>query len=423
MGLAPPFSGYFNNLNRNSNGCYIRSEIWACLAPGHPEIAVKYAYEDGICDHSDEGLYGEIFSAAIQSAAFVETDIKKLIEIGLSYIPEESDMAKAICTVLDCYNSGVEWKECYRKLLFDFPSTFGTLCNIYYGCEKDEFPTGQAGYDAPCNVGLTVLGLMYGEGDFGRAICLASSCAEDSDCTAATIGALYGIMFGTKGIEPKWIEPIGDKIITLSINLADHDCDIPKTVTELTNRILRQTPLFLGPQWCDCLIEDAGYAIKTLDKGELHNTNVRRGAFDFDNFFDILSCQPFAARVQTTLFDAVLDYKGIPTIEPNGEKTFELRLQNQFLSQQFVNVRWYLPEGFAVSPSAYSCLPLEQYHGGIGRAHASYTLRAPEILTQPKYELLLELSVNGRHSKGYIPVTLINGPENPIPESSFNPKP
>ena len=73
-GLMPPISGWYKNHNKDSCGCFIRSELWACLAPGHPEIAVRYAYEDAICDHADEGMYGEIFCAALESAAFVEND-------------------------------------------------------------------------------------------------------------------------------------------------------------------------------------------------------------------------------------------------------------------------------------------------------------------------------------------------------------
>src|SRR5688572_25330341 len=52
LGLRPPVSGYFNNAFRDCMGCPIRSEIWACVAPGHPRIAAKYAYEDAICDHA-----------------------------------------------------------------------------------------------------------------------------------------------------------------------------------------------------------------------------------------------------------------------------------------------------------------------------------------------------------------------------------
>ena len=72
FGIAPPASGWYNNHNKDSCGCFIRSELWACLAPGQPDLAVKYAYEDAICDHADEGMYGELFCAAVQSAAFLK---------------------------------------------------------------------------------------------------------------------------------------------------------------------------------------------------------------------------------------------------------------------------------------------------------------------------------------------------------------
>ena len=64
-GLVPPLSGYVGNHYRNSNGSWILTEIWACLCPGHPELAVKYAYEDAIIDHSYEGVYAAVFLAAI----------------------------------------------------------------------------------------------------------------------------------------------------------------------------------------------------------------------------------------------------------------------------------------------------------------------------------------------------------------------
>ncbi len=46
-------------------------------------------------DHADDGLYAEIFCAAVESAAFSESDCRKLIDIGLSYIPEECGIALA----------------------------------------------------------------------------------------------------------------------------------------------------------------------------------------------------------------------------------------------------------------------------------------------------------------------------------------
>ena len=72
LGLQPPVSGGFVNHYKDSNGAWIRSELWACLMPGHPELAVRYAYQDAIVDHADEGVYAEVFTAALESAAFAE---------------------------------------------------------------------------------------------------------------------------------------------------------------------------------------------------------------------------------------------------------------------------------------------------------------------------------------------------------------
>ena len=101
-GIVPPMCGDVDNTYKNSNGCWIRSELWACLAPGHPEIATRYAFEDAIVDHANEGMYGEIFTSALQSAAFAESDREKLIDIGLSYSPEDCAVARAIRKTVEC---------------------------------------------------------------------------------------------------------------------------------------------------------------------------------------------------------------------------------------------------------------------------------------------------------------------------------
>jgi hypothetical protein len=87
-GLPPPLSGDYNNAWKHSNGAWIRSEIWACCTPGRPDLATKYAYYNAWVDHgTGEGAYAEIFTATVESAAFVEKDREKLIAIGLSCLP------------------------------------------------------------------------------------------------------------------------------------------------------------------------------------------------------------------------------------------------------------------------------------------------------------------------------------------------
>jgi len=67
-GLMPPVSGEFRNDKwKNSNGAWIRSEIWACLSPGNPYMAARFAREDACVDHGmAEGTFAEIFTASLE---------------------------------------------------------------------------------------------------------------------------------------------------------------------------------------------------------------------------------------------------------------------------------------------------------------------------------------------------------------------
>ena len=40
-GLMPPISGDYQNSWKDSNGAWIRTEIWACMAPGCPALAAN----------------------------------------------------------------------------------------------------------------------------------------------------------------------------------------------------------------------------------------------------------------------------------------------------------------------------------------------------------------------------------------------
>ena len=50
---------------------------------------------------------------------------------------------------------------------------------------------------------LNLYKLVQGEGDFEKSIAIALNCGEDTDCTCATMGAVYGILFGAKNIPEK----------------------------------------------------------------------------------------------------------------------------------------------------------------------------------------------------------------------------
>ncbi len=220
MGLLPPYSGeYKNDFWKHSNGAWIRTEIWACLFPGFPELAAQYAYHDACVDHGmGEGTYAAMFVAALESAAFFEKDIRKLLEVGLSFIPSDCRMAQAVNLVCDMYDRKENWTDTRNALV--------KLCEDL------------GWFMAPANVGFVILGLLYGEGDYKKSMLYAINCGDDTDCTGATIGSVMGIMGGMDCVPEDWAEYIGDSIVSVAI---DHSflrrCE---SVTELTDRVYKQ---------------------------------------------------------------------------------------------------------------------------------------------------------------------------------------
>ena len=192
MGIRPPHSGVYDNGFPNGLGAAIRSELWAFLAPGDPALAAGFAEEDACIDHAGEGIYAARFLAALESAAFVTADIRKIILSGLEQIPSGSRLAAAIGRALEISDPAGDWKEYRRRLLEEF------------GC--DNFT------DVVMNLPLIVMALLVGNGDFSRSVCIAAGCGKDADCLAATVGAVLGIL-DPDCIPEKWLAPIGDDCV------------------------------------------------------------------------------------------------------------------------------------------------------------------------------------------------------------------
>lgn len=405
MGLLPPFSGEYNNHNKNSCGSFIRSEIWACLTPGHPEKAVRLAYEDAIVDHAKEGVYAEIFCAAMQSAAFSECDIRNLIDIGLSYIPEKCDIAVAVNTAIECYEKGDDWKAARKKILKTVPGTFG----MYEGYEdrevEEDVPLGEPGYDAPSNIGLMIIGLLYGEGDFSKSICIAANCGEDADCTAGTIGSLMGIILGADKIPSKWLEPIGDEIKTISVDLTDADVKIPLTVSELTQRVCALMPVFMKEN-CDVLNEN-GVKLILREKDMLYSQDIKKGLFTYIKFADELQEHSLSIKKRNTILETVVDIKGGINIKDGEEKEIKLSFENLIRRQQWLNVKWHVPEEWTVYPARNTCVNIDQTHGGTSLSEKEYKI-VPNGVDAGKYDILLEIRSNGRISTLFIPIILFS---------------
>lgn len=330
-GLLPPISGYFNNWFKHCMGSPIRSEIWACIAPGLPDVAASYAYEDAIVDHAGgESVYGEMFNAAMQSAAFVTSDKEKLLEIGLSFIPENCETAKAIRNAIKAYKDGLNWKDARNFVL-----------------KESYSPIAQY---SPVNLGFQTIGLLYGE-DFGDAICKAVNCGYDTDCTGATVGALLGIILGKDGIPKKWVEPLSDRIATNSSWEGIKNVREPRDLDELTKRVCRIGKQIMALHG-NSIAGQACQAELTRLNG---NSIVLHGDMALtlepgERTRMLWSAPPTRVDFDLGTLTVSIDYVEGPAISTKEVRKVDIILRNATLTMFEAEVSLLFPEGWEVSP-------------------------------------------------------------------------
>ena len=52
------------------------------------------------------------------------------------------------------------------------------------------------------------MGLLYGGGDFGKSLEIATRCGQDSDCNPASAGGILGTILGYSKIPAKWTDAV-----------------------------------------------------------------------------------------------------------------------------------------------------------------------------------------------------------------------
>lgn len=228
-GVPPAACGTFENWFVSGMGSPIRSEIWACVCAGHPEHAAAYAALDASLDHGAEGIAGEMFLAVLQSLVLVDVPLAEALERGLAAIDSRTETARALALAFRLHREGRHEWDAYREIV------------AVHG--HDNFT------HAPLNLGLIGWALVYGEGDFDRSLLLGTNCGYDTDCTAATVGAILGMILGPDGIDTRWKTPIGEGVWLgpgiIGINSADTLGDLTARTVALAERFaaLKEKPL------------------------------------------------------------------------------------------------------------------------------------------------------------------------------------
>lgn len=324
VGLLPPLSGEFKNEAwKNSNGAWIRSEIWACLAPGYPEIAMKYAIMDASVDHGiSEGTIAEMFTAALESLAFCETDVRTVIDKALEYIPSDSRVFASVKLVISEYEKGTPWQDVRRKIV--------------------EFNKDLGWFQAPGNIAFAVLGLLYGEGDFLQSLIYAINCGDDTDCTGATVGAVLGILGGSAAIPGELSAYIGDRIITGSLDGSTGEVPFPTSCTELSERVIRLMPTVMLGNTIEVEFKDSESNELLLEtSGEPFAAQLYT-----EKFKRFLSRSPYSFDINEQGMCVTVELDGEPTIKRGEEKNIRVRFRNWTFMPQWLKIKVYAPNGW-----------------------------------------------------------------------------
>jgi ADP-ribosylglycohydrolase len=192
-GILPPESGWRRNPYREWIGAQIRADIYGYVTPGKPELAAELAWRDASLSHFRNGIYGEMFVAAMLAAAAVTDSVEEVIQQGLDQIPQKSRLAEKIKEVKNWKEEGISWELAIDRLHASYDETnFQDWCHV--------IP----------NAMIVCLALLFGEKDFEKSISIAVLSGLDTDCNGATVGSIAGMLLGAKALPKKWTDPLND---------------------------------------------------------------------------------------------------------------------------------------------------------------------------------------------------------------------
>jgi ADP-ribosylglycohydrolase len=200
-GITAPTSGSIaqnGNVIAEQIGSQIFIDGWAMVAPGDPERAVDLARRAASVSHDGEAIYGAQALAAMESLAFIENDLSKLLDVATRFIPRDSVIARLYADLREWYARDGDWRRTRKRIV----ATYGY---DRYGGNCHMVP----------NHALILLGLLYGADDFQQAMTIVNTSGWDTDCNAGNLGCLLGIRGGLPALEtgPDWRTPIADRLL------------------------------------------------------------------------------------------------------------------------------------------------------------------------------------------------------------------
>ncbi len=219
-------TGYLNP-STELIGAQIRTDVYGYVCPSNPEKAAEFAWRDAYLTHRMNGIYGAMWVAAMNAAAFTLLDMEAVIQAGLAQIPQKSRFNEAILQTMEWFHSDGDWRKTGHRIVEHYG------CNAWAGTINN----------ACCVTAALLYGWAEGTSSpaevYERTITIAVQLGYDTDCNAATAGSIIGIVLGANALPAKWVSPLNNTLKTCVAGFGEvHISDMAKRTYELS-RLLR----------------------------------------------------------------------------------------------------------------------------------------------------------------------------------------
>ncbi len=195
MNMLPPESASWCNGYREWIGAQIRADFFGYINPGDPMTAADMAWRDASISHVKNGIYGEMWVAAMLATAYVSDNMIEIIRGGLKTIPEKSRLTAAIEDVIAWFEAGLTCDEVMAKIANRWDENFPhDWCHTI------------------SNAQIVAAALLFGGDDLTKTLSIAVLPGFDTDCNGATAGSVLGIKLGAAKLPESWLAPMHDTL-------------------------------------------------------------------------------------------------------------------------------------------------------------------------------------------------------------------
>lgn len=201
-GIKAPQSGQWaNNPHADCIDFQIEADFAGLMSPAMPNAAAAICDKVGHIMNYGDGWYGGVYMASMYSQAFISNDVSVIVSEALKSIPVQSKFYQ-------CIHDVIQW---HKKYPGDWKATWFEVQKKWtedVGCPDGVFVPFNI--DAKVNAAYVVIGLLYGNGDFGKTMDIATRCGQDADCNPSSAAGILGAVLGYQNIPEVWKKSLAE---------------------------------------------------------------------------------------------------------------------------------------------------------------------------------------------------------------------